>query len=39
MVRKVLALVLLATLAACASSITAVDEDENRGGTMVIGGG
>jgi hypothetical protein len=39
MVRKVLALVLLATLAACASNITAVDEGENRGGTMVIGGG
>jgi hypothetical protein len=39
MFRKVFALVLLATLAACTSNITAADEGENRGGTMVIGGG
>lgn len=40
MVRRVFALVLLATLAACSSSITAVDDGESRNsGTMVTGGG
>lgn len=39
MVRKVLALVLLAGLAACGGSITAADDGETRTGTMVTGGG
>lgn len=39
MVRRFFALVLLATLAACASNITAADDGEGRSGTMVTGGG
>jgi hypothetical protein len=39
MVRKLLAVFLLATLAACASDITAADADQTQGGTMVTSGG
>jgi hypothetical protein len=39
LVRRLLALALLASLAACGRSITAADDAPNRGGTMVTSGG
>ena len=43
MVRRLLAIILLATLAACAGNPAAADDGEkdgeNRGGTMVTSGG
>jgi ABC-type glycerol-3-phosphate transport system substrate-binding protein len=39
MVRRLFALVLLAMLAACAGNPAAAEDGENRGGTMVTGGG
>ncbi|HEU0298173.1 MAG TPA: hypothetical protein VFR37_01940 [Longimicrobium sp.] len=39
LVRRLLALALLALLAACGESITAAEEGESRGGTMVTSGG
>jgi hypothetical protein len=39
MIRKLFAVALLATLAACASSITAADDGENRGGGISTSGG
>jgi hypothetical protein len=39
MVRRLLAIALLAALAACSGNITAAEDDENRGGTMVTAGG
>ncbi|HEX2209067.1 MAG TPA: hypothetical protein VHG93_15415 [Longimicrobium sp.] len=40
LVRRLLALALLALLAACSGNITAADDQtENRGGTMVTSGG
>jgi hypothetical protein len=39
MVRRLLAIALLATLAACSGSITGAEEGPNRGGTMVTAGG
>lgn len=39
MIRKLLAIALLATVAACSGSITEAEEGPNRGGTMVTAGG
>jgi hypothetical protein len=39
MVRKLLAVALLATLAACASSPVGVDDDDSRGGSLLTSGG
>lgn len=39
MVRRLFAIVLLATLAACAGNPTAAEEVETQGGTMVTSGG
>ena len=39
MVRKLLAVALLATLAACAGDATGVEEDDTRGGSLLTSGG
>lgn len=39
MIRKLVAIALLATLAGCGGSITAADDDANRGGGIATSGG
>jgi hypothetical protein len=39
MVRKLLAVALLATLAACAGNPAGVDDDDSRGGSLLTSGG
>jgi hypothetical protein len=39
MIRRLVAIALLAAVAACSGNITAADDSENRGGTMVTAGG
>jgi hypothetical protein len=39
MVRRLLAIALLAAMAACSGNPTAAEDGQNRGGTMVTAGG